>query len=343
MTPLKQRAAGPLRSMSHAVRRLRGDATDAPLPAGGSADPPGAYDSWLSHFFDEELRRIDGACAGASPEAFALFADLDDDLWTVLLSREYSLYPNIRALLPEVPEPALQRRWNGADGLGLLGQSKSFYAKAKDRYREHSDTPLQDSRVLDFGCGWGRLTRFFARDVAPGLLHGCDPVDDILEVCRRTGVPATLARSDFVPDRLPFEEGFNLVFAFSVFTHLSEAAHERSLKAIHASLEPGGVLIATIRPPAYLQHHPLMAPALEALGPDPMAALQEPRYVFVSHGAEPDHPQYGGGEMTYGEAVISLPYVQDRWTKLFDVVDVSLSTVDMYQVMVTLRRRDPGD
>ena len=47
--------------------------------------------------------------------------------------------------------------------------------------------------------------------------------------------------------------------------------------------------------------------------------------------------------MTYGEAVISLPYVQDRWAKLFDVVDVSLSTVDMYQVMVTLRRRELGD
>jgi SAM-dependent methyltransferase len=313
------------------------------MAASGSADPPGAYDSWLGHLFDEELRGIDERCVGAGLEAFAQFADLDDDLWTVLLSREYSLYANIRALLPDAPEPALQRRWNGEAGLELLRQSQAFYVKTRQRFRTHCETPLRQARVLDFGCGWGRLTRFFARDVDPGLLYGCDPVDDILEVCRRTRVPATLAQSDFVPDQLPFEERFNLVFAFSVFTHLSESAHERCLKAIHASLEPGGILIATIRPPAYLQHHPLMAPALEALGPDPMAALQEPRYVFVSHGAEPDHPQYAGGEMTYGEAVISLPYVQDRWTKLFDVVDVSLSTVDMYQVMVTLRRREPGD
>jgi trans-aconitate methyltransferase len=86
---------------------------------------------------------------------------------------------------------------------------------------------------------WGRITRFLARDLRPGRLYGCDPVEDILDVCRRSGVPATLARSDFLPDRLPFEEQFDLVFAFSVFTHLSEAAHERCLRALHRAISPG--------------------------------------------------------------------------------------------------------
>src|SRR5207245_83916 len=144
-------------------------------------------------------------------------------------------------------------RWNGATGLDLLGQSKGFYGKVKERFAAHSTLALADARVLDFGCGWGRLTRFFSRDVAPGSLYGCDPVEDILDVCRRTRVPAVLARSPFVPERLPFSERFDLVFSFSVFTHLSEDAHEHCLRAIHDSLAPGGILIVTIRPPAYLE------------------------------------------------------------------------------------------
>jgi SAM-dependent methyltransferase len=299
-------------------------------------DPPD-YDWWLPHLFGETLDELDALCAGAGPEAFARFRDLDDDLWAVLLSQEYTLYPNIRALLPDAPDADLQQEWNGASGLELLAQSKDFYAKARDRFRRHRDGDLATAKVLDFGCGWGRLTRFFVRDVTPGSLYACDPVEEILEVCRRTRVPTNLARSDFLPERVPFDQAFDLVFAFSVFTHLSEAAHERSLAAIHAGMRPGGILIVTIRPPAYLRHTPMMAAALESLGPDPAAAVKSPRYLFLPH-LTPGHAQYAGGEMTYGEAVITMPYVRERWTPHFEVLDVSLLASDIHQVMLTLRR-----
>jgi hypothetical protein len=44
--------------------------------------------------------------------------------------------------------------------------------------------------------------------------------------------------------------------------------------------------------------------------------------------------------MDYGETVISLPYVRERWSSLFDLIDVALLTEDMHQVVLTLRRRD---
>jgi SAM-dependent methyltransferase len=229
-------------------------------------------------------------------------------------------------------------RWNGTAGLQLINQGKAFYVRAKERFSRSSAVALEDSKVLDFGCGWGRLTRFLARDVAPGALFGCDPVEEIIDVSRRLRVPATLARCDFVPERLPFEERFDLAFAFSVFTHISEAVHEACLRAIHASLSPGGILIVTVRSPAYLGHSDTMRPLLDSLGADPAAALAEPRYLFVPHAAEPQHPQYHGGEMTYGETVISLPYIEQRWAPLFELVDVSLLTEDMHQVVLTLRR-----
>jgi SAM-dependent methyltransferase len=299
---------------------------------------PVTYDSWLTSIYGDTLEPIDAACAGLDhSEAFGLFRDLDLDLWAVLLSGQYEAYPNIRAVLPRAPDVSIQARWNGWTGLKLLNESKAFYRRVRELCCAYSDRPLSDSRVLDFGCGWGRLTRFFARDVAPGALFACDPVEEILEVCRETGVPARLARCDFVPERLPFEERFDLVFAFSVFTHLSEDAHEACLAAIAASLAPGGLLIATIRPPAYLAYCEALRPLLDSLPADPG---RDPGYLFVPHPADADHPQYDGGEMTYGETVVTLPYVRSRWAPAFELLDVGLLTEDVYQVVLTLRKRD---
>jgi SAM-dependent methyltransferase len=321
----------PLRAVGRRARRLRPGGTES------SQGYEARHDLWLQ-LFNETLAPIEEACANGRPDSFALFRALDDDLWAILLTQEYDTFPNIRSLLPKVPDPALQELWNGASGVVLAAQSKAYYAKLRERYNAYSDRSLRQSRVLDFGCGWGRLIRYFARDVEPGSLYGCDPVEQVLELCRDSGVPATLVRSDFVPERLPFEVEFDLAFSFSVFTHTSEAAHESCLRALHGALRPGALLSLTVRPAEYLHLSPLMRPALDSLGPSPAATLAEPRYIFVPHAAEPSHLQYEGGEMTYGETVITLPYVRERWSPLFELLAVDLLVGDLYQLMLTLRR-----
>jgi SAM-dependent methyltransferase len=308
-----------------------------PVPAD---DDDVEVDSWLTHLFGPEIGAIDDELArvGPSYENFKLFRGLDDDVWALLLGRRYTTYKSILETLPHLPDPDLQMRWNGAQGLELLNQSKSFYRHCKTMLSRHGSVPLEDALILDFGCGWGRLARFFSRDVEPGAVHGCDPVEEILEVCRRCRLPAVLHRTEFVPERLPVE-GFDLAYSFSVFTHLSEPAAQACLRALHGALAPGGILILTIRPPGYLDRDPQLHATRDALGPDFVAALSEPRYLFVPHDADPGHPQYQGGEMTYGEAVISLPYVRERWSDLFELVDVGISTEDLHQVPITLRKR----
>jgi len=317
----------PFRALRRRARALRGRAAPSPR-----------YDSWLEHFYGDRLGRIEAACRDAGPEAFALFRDLEPELWALLLTQEYDAYPSIRALLPDMPDARLQQRWNGASGAALAGQGAAFYAKVCKRYAEHSGRRLVESRVLDFGCGWGRLTRFFARDVAPGSLYGCDPVEGILDECRRNRVPAILGRTEFVPDSLPFDETFDLALAFSVFTHLSEHAHEACLRALHASMNPGGILVLTVRPPEYLMFCATMHPLLESLGGECPVRPDEARYLFVAHATD-GHHQYAGGEMTYGETVVTLPYVRERWSERFELLDVDLLIGDPYQVMLTLRRR----
>jgi SAM-dependent methyltransferase len=300
------------------------------------------HDSWLEAFWADELNHIEAALPGMGPSAFGLFRELDSDLWALLLTQDYDLYPNIKAVLPDVPDRALQETWNGASGAVLASQSRAFYDKLRRRYELHSDRELRDSRVLDFGCGWGRLTRMLARDVAPQNLFGCDPVQPILDVCRHAGVPATLARSEFVPADLPFDQRFDLAYAFSVFTHLSEVAHEASLSALHRSLTPRGLLVVTIRAPEYLHLSELMRPVLASLGADVQDELKRPRYLFEPHATQPLGAETPQGGVTYGETVLTMAYVRERWTERFELLNVDLLLEDPYQVMLTLRARPPA-
>jgi SAM-dependent methyltransferase len=321
------------------ARALR--SRDAPPASPPGQDDRPRVDSWLEQFYGERLQAIDAACAQEPSDAlYGLFRDLDDDVWALLLTQQYQLYPHIRAFLPSMPEPALQEAWNGASGLALASQSKSFYTRLRASYERHGERPLAQASVLDFGCGWGRLTRYLLRDVAPGRLYGCDPAKEILEACRAHRIPATFAASAFVPEHLPFDERFDLAFAFSVFTHLSEVAHERCLSALYESLRPGGILIVTIRPLDWLSRSPPLRPVLAALGPDTRAALAGPRYLFVPHFTDRSHPQaYGDGEIQYGEAVLTLAYVRERWSTWFDLLETDLQLEDLYQVILTLRRK----
>jgi SAM-dependent methyltransferase len=320
-------------------RRLRELAAAARARRVEPAHATPSHDSWLEAFWADELDGIEAALPGQETAAFALFRELDSDLWALLLTQDYNLYPNIRAALPDVPDRALQETWNGVSGAALASQSRAFYDKVRRRYESHSGRGLPESRVLDFGCGWGRLTRLFARDVEPGNLFGCDPVQAILDLCRDNGVPATLARSEFVPEDLPFDQPFDLAYAFSVFTHLSEVAHEASLRALHRSLAPGGLLVVTIRPPEYLQLSELMAPVLASLGADAENELRRPRYLFEPHATQPLGAQAPQGGVTYGETVITMAYVRQRWAGLFELLNVDLLLEDPYQVMLTLRAR----
>lgn len=310
-------------------------------PAPGTEGTSSQLDRWLEPLFGQALDRIEASIDGQDPAQFSLFRDLDDDVWALLLTKEYEGWPKIRALLPDLPEPALQQMWNGASGPPLAAQGVCFYRKLKVMQARHGQVPLGSAKVLDFGCGWGRLTRMLARDLESGALFGCDPVEDILEVCRSSRVPATLARSDFLPRALPFKEKFDLAFAFSVFTHVSEAAHLASLDALHRGLAPGGLLVVTVRPPAYVDLNPLIQPVVDRLGPDRRRVLEEPRYIFLPHDTD-GHPQYdeeADDPMSYGDTVITLPYIREQWTPMFELLDVSLMTGDMYQTTITLKKR----
>ena len=290
----------------------------------------------LDAFFKGELEVFDQACREPGATIHNVFGKLhDDDLWNLLLLKEYTGREGIRSLLPDWPPHQMQIDWVGNAGYPLSIQSMGFYRKIKDYYRNFGAKLLPQSRVLDFGCGWGRLTRYFAKDVPSGMLYGCDVDPKILALCRELRVPGILRQSAVRPSSLPFEEPFDLVFAFSVFTHLSEASHMESLGAIHHALSPGGILVATIRPRSFIDLRGIeLKHANEKEIQRLYRAYDSGQYAFHPYQLAPVD-----GDIPYGDTCVPISYVQCRWNRLFELLGVGVYPEDQQQIPLVLRRR----
>ncbi|MFB3776848.1 MAG: class I SAM-dependent methyltransferase [Bryobacteraceae bacterium] len=101
-------------------------------------------------------------------------------------------------------------------------------------------------RVLDFGCGCGRTLRWFLPGDRPGRFCGVDVDAEAVEWCGRHLKGASFQATSPAPP-LPFpDDHFDIVYAFSVFTHLDEAMQDAWLAELGRILEPGGVLLLTV-------------------------------------------------------------------------------------------------
>ncbi|HEX6700118.1 MAG TPA: class I SAM-dependent methyltransferase [Gaiellaceae bacterium] len=98
--------------------------------------------------------------------------------------------------------------------------------------------------MLDFGCGCGRVTRYWA-DLEQTRVHGTDANADAVDWCRRNLTFARFEANGLAPP-LPHEAAsFDLVYALSVFTHLTEDLQQRWMAELERVLRPGGLLMLT--------------------------------------------------------------------------------------------------
>jgi SAM-dependent methyltransferase len=100
-------------------------------------------------------------------------------------------------------------------------------------------------RILDFGCGAGQTLRQFAVDGTAAELWGCDvDADSVAWLERNLSPPLNLfAVGDGVWLPKP-DEYFDLVYAFSVFTHLVADWAAWALE-LHRVLGPDGLLVVS--------------------------------------------------------------------------------------------------
>lgn len=176
---------------------------------------------------------------------------LDDQAWLERLKRSIAEPVQDGRAWPGFPDESLQKAFVGSAYDHALDEAWNFHrftleaAAAYDRGR-------RGGRYLDFGCGWGRIGRFFLREFERGDMAGVDVDPGMVDFCIQAGVPGhhLLAEND---RPLPFGDGaFRLVTAYSVFTHLPEPLFRAWMGELLRVTARGGLLVFTVEPPRFL-------------------------------------------------------------------------------------------
>jgi SAM-dependent methyltransferase len=107
------------------------------------------------------------------------------------------------------------------------------------------DFDWEGKRVMDFGCGAGRTLTHFKEEAELAEIWGVDVYEPALSAVERELCPPMHAQLSDTDPPLPFEaESFDLIWAISVWTHMTDNALPW-LAEMHRILKPGGLLIAT--------------------------------------------------------------------------------------------------
>jgi len=105
------------------------------------------------------------------------------------------------------------------------------------------DTAAPTKRALDFGCGCGRVLRHFHRIHPCTELYGSDYNPQPIRWCRRH-LPFCHFSCNTLHPPIQFpDDHFDLVYAFSVITHLSEPLQKNWLAEFRRIIRAGGFLI----------------------------------------------------------------------------------------------------
>lgn len=147
-----------------------------------------------------------------------------------------------------VPATLMKRVANTENnGFFIASSYKSFYDYF-NLLRKH--IPVNEiHRMLDWGCGCGRLIMTLARATGIPEICGCDVDEEAIEWCRLTYANQPNLKFSIVPFNPPTaykSESFDVVLANSVLTHLSKKSQMDWLSEISRILKPGGFFIASI-------------------------------------------------------------------------------------------------
>ncbi len=128
-----------------------------------------------------------------------------------------------------------------------------FYLKRGNDLRQAilaalpADWSFAGTRVLDFGCGAGRVLRHFAPEAAIAQLWGCDVHEPSVDWMRRHLCPPLHAfHSGEAPPLDQPDASFDLVWALSVFYQITDQ-WSAWLAEIHRVLGDGGLFLATFK------------------------------------------------------------------------------------------------
>ncbi len=190
-----------------------------------------------------------------------------------------------------------------------MKSSKVFWRLTKTYLEACGGNFNLGTRVLDVGVGWGRNYRWILRDLPASNIVGIDVDPKAIQTCRGA-MPYGNFRLVAPTDDYPIDGGkYDIVIAYSVFSHLSERAATSVLNAIHRVLKQNAIVALTTFRCAHIDVWSQQTEV--AVYGELLASADFNRIEWWERATEGQHLylQTGGGDPSrpaesYGEAVV---------------------------------------
>jgi len=257
-----------------------------------------------------------------------LFSNVSDDFWFWLFTDGYASDSRLKKILPLMPDERIQKNFTGRSGKDALSEAFSAYKLFKQITEKHAKKISDQDAVLDFGCGWGRIIRFFLKDLEPTQLYGADCYGEMINLCRQQNLKCNFDIIDPMPPSQFNDNQFDVIYLYSVFSHLSEPSHLAWLNDFHRILKPGGIFIATTRPVEFIEFCKILSQNKNVNEWERGSAIAfsdyQQAYLDYGEGKFVHCPTGGGGVLDksfFGESCISELYVRNNWNKFFSELE----------------------
>tara|TARA_B100000809_G_scaffold118758_1_gene117051 strand:- start:14439 stop:15242 length:804 start_codon:yes stop_codon:yes gene_type:complete len=111
-------------------------------------------------------------------------------------------------------------------------------------FRKHIE--LKDKRILDWGCGPGRIIRHMPMVVNNGCEYfGTDYNKESIDWCSKNLSDIQFNKNSLIA-QLPYDDNFvDVIYGVSIFTHLSEQLHYDWYNELYRVLKPNGIMVLT--------------------------------------------------------------------------------------------------
>jgi len=238
-----------------------------------------------------------------------------------------------------LPPEALRLRVHGsADASSFVREGSTAFVRLQRVLGEYFSKSIDGfSHVLDWGCGSGRVLRYFAGSTA-AKVTGIDIDRQAIEWCRQA-----FPRGEFIavsPEPpTPIATGtVDLIYAISVLTHLRENDQVKWLEELHRISKPNAVILLTTFGDIGWWHGRLPW--------NSYATWKIDKAGFFDAGHNRDIDGAGLADRGYyRNSFISHNYISCNWSRYFDIVDILPGAIGNLQDLCILQRRaeGPGD
>lgn len=232
----------------------------------------------------------------------------------------------------ELPPERLRSRVHGSpDVMSFIKEGSTAYVQMQRYLERYVSKSIADfDSILDWGCGSGRMLRYFP-ETALQKLTGIDIDAEAIDWCRQA-----FPQSRFVtvsPDPpTPFPpEIFDLIYANSVLTHLRQKDHLDWLRELFRLARRGGVLLLTTAGERSWWGRNF--PSNRYL------EWRVTRSGFYEGGRNTNLDEIGIGEY-YRNVFISADYISRTWSQYFDIIDFIPAGIGNLQDLTILKKRD---